>query len=317
MSIIYDALQKTQQNRALLRDKPNRLHWIDIGLLGIIGFLLMMIVVGYYPRVMKHFHKAPLAVAQHAATKLISKASAVIPVKSHAPVVKHAPAPAHPAPTNVKHNVAPHQAATKSVAPQHVAVARPVPRITVSQPVRLSALVPTSARAPVAQAPAVVAQAQAAPVPASRPALADAILTPQQMLPQVSLPAPIVVTAQPTYVAKQSLNALEPFDLPKAPVPITPNVATAGVLSQPSLQKPALVAAVTEYPVNITGDDLDPSKLVLNGVFLSDKEKIALINNRSFRLGDSLAGMKIIAIDTDSIRLLSSDNKVILLRIVA
>jgi len=326
VSIIYDALQKTQQNRALLREKPDRLCWFDMGLLGVIGFLLISVIVAYYPRVMKHFQHASLAAAQQAAAKSMPKTSAVVPVQSRIAGVKHTPAPAHT--NNVKHNAAaPHRPAAKAAVPvQHVA-ARSIPRIVVSQPVRLSPSVPLPVRAAAPAAPAVVAQAQP-PAPAKlNPA--DVILTPQQMLPQISLPAPVVVAAQPSYIAKPALDALEPFDIPKPPAGVLPpaatvKVETAGVvLNRPSyLQKPSVVSlgssSITERPVDITSDDLDPNKLVLNGVFLSDKEKVALINNRSFRLGDVLAGMKIIEIDNDSIKLLSSDNKkVVLLRIVA
>ena len=44
-------------------------------------------------------------------------------------------------------------------------------------------------------------------------------------------------------------------------------------------------------------------KLVLNGVLLGDQEKIALINNQPYHLGDSIEGMKIVNIELNSITL--------------
>lgn len=51
------------------------------------------------------------------------------------------------------------------------------------------------------------------------------------------------------------------------------------------------------------GDTEYESKHILNGVFVSDEEKIAMINNRFFNIGDTVDGMKIISIEPDKIKL--------------
>lgn len=46
---------------------------------------------------------------------------------------------------------------------------------------------------------------------------------------------------------------------------------------------------------------------VLNGVFVSEEEKVAMVNNRFFSIGDTIDGMKLISIELDKIKL--QDNK--------
>lgn len=43
--------------------------------------------------------------------------------------------------------------------------------------------------------------------------------------------------------------------------------------------------------------------VVFEGILLADNQRIALINDQTMRLGDSLQGMKIVAIDRESVRL--------------
>ena len=58
MSIIYDALQKTQLNRESKRGTTklpsSRAQWMDFSLLGVIAVLLVMVAIAYYPRAVKH-----------------------------------------------------------------------------------------------------------------------------------------------------------------------------------------------------------------------------------------------------------------------
>jgi len=49
--------------------------------------------------------------------------------------------------------------------------------------------------------------------------------------------------------------------------------------------------------------------LVLNGVMLSPQDKIAIINNREYHIGDQLAGMKIINMDMNSVVLQNKSGK--------
>lgn len=44
-------------------------------------------------------------------------------------------------------------------------------------------------------------------------------------------------------------------------------------------------------------------RLMLDGVFLSDKEKLAMINRRSYHEGDVISGFKVVSIAFDQVRL--------------
>ena len=51
-------------------------------------------------------------------------------------------------------------------------------------------------------------------------------------------------------------------------------------------------------------------KIAFTGIFVSDNSRIAVINKQSYHLGDSVNGMKILAIHQDSVDL-QKDDKVI------
>ena len=55
--------------------------------------------------------------------------------------------------------------------------------------------------------------------------------------------------------------------------------------------------------------------LVLNGVFISDQEKLALINNQSLHVGDTVEGMKIVSVSQSSVKL-RKEGQVFVLRTV-
>jgi hypothetical protein len=83
VSIIYDALQKTQRNRANNRDSLNikrREAWIDLSIVGIIAVLLIMVTAAYLPRVIKHFKSSAHPVVQAAAATVVTDADKVISV---------------------------------------------------------------------------------------------------------------------------------------------------------------------------------------------------------------------------------------------
>ena len=44
-------------------------------------------------------------------------------------------------------------------------------------------------------------------------------------------------------------------------------------------------------------------KITLNGVFLSDQDKFAMLNNQTYHLGDTIEGMTIVKIDFDKVEL--------------
>lgn len=56
-------------------------------------------------------------------------------------------------------------------------------------------------------------------------------------------------------------------------------------------------------------------KHVLNGVFVSDQEKVAMVNNRFFNIGDSIDGMQVVNIEPDKITL-KNTNGIIELKVV-
>lgn len=57
----------------------------------------------------------------------------------------------------------------------------------------------------------------------------------------------------------------------------------------------------------------EKEKIAFTGIFVSDKSKIAVINKQSYHVGDTVKGMKIVAISQDSVDL-QQDDKVIQLR---
>lgn len=233
MSIIYDALQKTQKNRSSLRGANNRgdkLTWFDIALLAIIFVLVVFIIISYYPKW-----------KNHSAHAQISK-----PQQKVAVVAKPAP----------------------------VIVAAKTPRAgTVSSPV-----------------PIVKAKAPAA-VPTVK------TVAPVNSKPQVKSHPPIEqLFAPPVKGAVQSNAMNTPIAVP---VPSAIPAAT-----------PAISAAT--QPQSLAELDYK-GNLVLNGVFLSDQDKIAMINNQPYHLGDKVSGLKIISMDMNSVKL-SDEKNIFVLR---
>jgi hypothetical protein len=47
----------------------------------------------------------------------------------------------------------------------------------------------------------------------------------------------------------------------------------------------------------------DDKELVLNGVFISDQMKVAMINRQSYQVGDKIGDMKVVAIEHQSVKL--------------
>lgn len=52
--------------------------------------------------------------------------------------------------------------------------------------------------------------------------------------------------------------------------------------------------------------------LVLNGVLLSNQEKIAMINNQAFHVGDTVDGLQVVDIQSTSVKLQNDKNMFIL-----
>jgi hypothetical protein len=138
------------------------------------------------------------------------------------------------------------------------------------------------------------------PVAYSQPMQQVAMIQPAPMMQQpqyvqyVAAPQPIQV-AVPQMV--QYVAAPQPMMQPmmaqpmmQQPMTTVAQPATQGMVMQ---QQPMMVATEADYK----------GKLVLNGVLLADQEKIALINNQAYHLGDSIEGMRIINIELNSITL--------------
>jgi hypothetical protein len=71
-----------------------------------------------------------------------------------------------------------------------------------------------------------------------------------------------------------------------------------------SSRSTSTTASMIEQTASTSSDDApDEKDLVLNGVLLSDEEKLALINNKTFHVGDMVEGMRIVSIDFNSVKL--------------
>jgi hypothetical protein len=100
-----------------------------------------------------------------------------------------------------------------------------------------------------------------------------------------------------------------------APIALAaPAVAVAASVT-PKLPAPAEVAEIAQATPE-TSHNMNPtdykSSHVLGGVYLSNEEKIALINNKFFHLGDTVDGMKLVSIEANRIILRYADNALIL-----
>ncbi len=79
------------------------------------------------------------------------------------------------------------------------------------------------------------------------------------------------------------------------------NSAAAPMLETPDETiKPATPLKMTTVPFDEAAYKLNHT---LNGVFVSEEEKIAMVNNRFFNIGDSIDGMKVVSIEADKIKL--------------
>jgi hypothetical protein len=80
---------------------------------------------------------------------------------------------------------------------------------------------------------------------------------------------------------------------------------TAAPVAKAGLHQPVANAAQVALPPETVITGTDNTDLVLNGVLLSDEEKLALINNKTFHVGDMVGGMRIVSIDFNSVKLAS------------
>jgi hypothetical protein len=86
-------------------------------------------------------------------------------------------------------------------------------------------------------------------------------------------------------------------------------VATA--TAKPSVKVTEIAPTKPQPTLNINLADYKSSH-ILSGVYLSDEEKIALINKQFFHLGDVIDGMKLVSIEQNRIVLRYADNDLVL-----
>jgi hypothetical protein len=85
--------------------------------------------------------------------------------------------------------------------------------------------------------------------------------------------------------------------------------ASNAVSAHPTGIEPVSNTIVADVSKSQQPDSLPfDTKLILNGVLISGIEKIALINSQPFHLGDLVQGMKIVAIEPDSVKLQEGQN---------
>lgn len=119
---------------------------------------------------------------------------------------------------------------------------------------------------------------------------------------------------QQTAISKPIKQPLRP-SLPKVPVMVQPNIASImPVALKNTGRDPFQMVAPSHISATLPAANLTKlnNKLVLNGVFISELEKIALINNQSYHVGEMVQGFKIISIDMDSVKLSDDKNSFIL-----
>lgn len=86
-------------------------------------------------------------------------------------------------------------------------------------------------------------------------------------------------------------------------------LAVVTIPGGPSLKLPSLLGHNKAQPAAIVAS---APRLMLDGVFLSDTEKMAMINRRSYHEGDSINGMKVISIAFDQVKLRGNSRSVTL-----
>ncbi len=64
-------------------------------------------------------------------------------------------------------------------------------------------------------------------------------------------------------------------------------------------------------PPAVTSPPVIQQPIVLNGIFISNQKQTALIDNQFYTLGDTIQGMKIISIETKSVKLQNANGSIL------
>jgi hypothetical protein len=153
----------------------------------------------------------------------------------------------------------------------------------------------------------------AKPVPetVSSPKPVTSLQPAQPMVSQTLQPMMVQQPVQPIAMYQPAPVVMQPqFVQWVAPQPqFVQVVAAPQPMMQPQMQfisappSQTMAAAPSSLPPQTTLFGNDKGKLTLNGVLLADQEKIAMVNNQPYHLGDSIEGMKIVSIELNSITL--------------
>jgi len=64
-----------------------------------------------------------------------------------------------------------------------------------------------------------------------------------------------------------------------------------------------LIVGYSQYSAYIHRQHVMNNKLRLSGVFVSDKTRVAMINNQSYQVGDRIGDIKVVSIEHESVKL--------------
>ncbi len=120
--------------------------------------------------------------------------------------------------------------------------------------------------------------------------------------------ATLMVAHYPQFNTKSDNNSIGKKTLINNAKPME---QTAAILKIPDDTIPAAPQNI-EKPVDAAAFQ---SKHTLNGVYVSEAEKVAMVNNRFFYIGDNIDGMKVTGIELDKIKL-ENQNGIVELRVV-
>ncbi len=87
---------------------------------------------------------------------------------------------------------------------------------------------------------------------------------------------------------------------------------SAHVVAMPAVKQAISAPPVVAQAESVPAPEAMGHALVLNGVYVSNQEKLALINNQSYHLGDMVDDLKIVGIEFNRVTLQSKTGKMTL-----